>query len=99
MKKALLKGNRICERCDQEKSSNLFNPAFSCCNGCVTEADYDSIQPEISKLMRGFSPLEKQNILRESFYCALERTKNTQQHENKNGQANQENRKDCEESG
>lgn len=70
---AALKGNKICDRCQQEKPFKQFNRAFGYCKQCITDADYDTIQPEISKILRGFSPLEKQNILRECFYRELDR--------------------------
>jgi hypothetical protein len=65
--------SRICERCNVDKKTKEFNPAFGCCKECVTEADYDRVQPEISKLMRGFSPLEKQSILREALMMDRQR--------------------------
>lgn len=82
--------HKVCERCKKNKLYKGFNRAFGCCGECVTVADYDAIQPEISRLLRGFSPLEKQNILRECFYRERYRKLNKIKPEEFNGQANKE---------
>jgi len=56
-----------CRRCKGVSKTSQFNPAFDCCKGCVTVADYDNVQSEVSKIMRGFSAQEKSEIMREAF--------------------------------
>jgi len=56
-----------CKRCNTVHRQKDFNPAFDCCKTCVTTADLDNLQPEITQIMRGFSAQEKSEIMREAF--------------------------------
>lgn len=64
-----------CKRCQTVMRHSEFNTAFDCCKKCVGTEDYDRLQPEISKLMRGFSAQDKSEIIREAFMESKKRIK------------------------
>ena len=56
-----------CSRCKKVMKNSNINLAFDCCKNCVNDKDLDSLQPDITRLMRGFSAREKVEIMREAF--------------------------------
>lgn len=75
MKRSEMSSNPLkeCKRCQSVTRQSNFNAAFDCCKQCVTTEDLDRLQPEITQIMRGFSPKEKAEIMREAFMASKRR--------------------------